>query len=74
MTKLKLNISLLVYVNEIKMKEKNTHIGQEKKCWFSCLFHQITSPAFASPLCTLGGKLQTLSLGSPASWLLVKLG
>lgn len=56
------------------MKEKNTHIGQEKKCWFSCLFHQIPSPTFAAPLCTLGGKLQTLSLGSPASWLLVKLG
>lgn len=32
MTKLKLNISLLGYVNEIKMKGKNTHIGQEKKC------------------------------------------
>lgn len=74
MTKLKLNVSLLGYVNEIKMKEKNTHIGQEKKCWFSRFFHQIPPPTFAAPLCTLGGKLQTLSLGSPASWLLVKLG
>lgn len=56
------------------MKEKNTHIGQEKKCWFSHFFHQIPSPAFAAPLCTPGGKLRTLSLGCPASWLLVKLG
>lgn len=76
MTKFKLSISLLIYVNEIKLKikEKNLILDKKKMCWLSCFFQQIPSPTFAGLLCTLGGRLQTLSLGPLASWLLVKPG